>query len=110
LAALVVLEVSRKYATPRVTTSIVHIEDHKAFIEKARREAITRRKMILVLQNIDPLDFSADWCSDLEAPDWTPLTPEQIQEQRELARKRDERDEMPGKPVHVPSNPSEWPA
>ena len=78
-----------------MTTSIVHIEDHKAFVEKQRQLAITRRKMILVLRDIDPWDFPKDWCDDLKAEDWFPPTPEEIQE----------RAARPNKPVDVPENP-----
>src|SRR5262249_51693199 len=69
--------VSRKYATARVTTpSIVQLREHKNFIEVSRKDAIERRREILILKGVDPWDFPKDWCSDLEAPDWLPYTPE----------------------------------
>jgi hypothetical protein len=77
------IEVSRKFATPRVTTSVVRMEDNKDFVEEQRRQAILRRRMILVMQGIEPLHFPPDWKSDLLAPDWIPPTPEQVQEQRD---------------------------
>ena len=99
------IEVSRKYATPRVTTTVVHIEDQKAFVEKARRDAIFRRKKFLIFKGILPIYFPSDWKSDLESPDWKPPSLEQIAEEdrinAELAKQ-----ERPMEPIEVPRNPN----
>jgi hypothetical protein len=86
------LQISRKYESARVATaSVVQLMDQKSFIEEQRRQAILRRKMILVMKGIAPWDFPKDWKSDLEAEDWIPPTPDQVEEQRRymsIAKKR----------------------
>jgi hypothetical protein len=97
------IEVSRKYATPRVTTTVVHIEDQKAYIEKARRDAIFRRRKYLIFKGITPPDFPRDWCSDLKEPDWIPPTPQEVQEEEEELRElAEESANRPSEPIHVP--------
>ena len=96
------IEVARKYATPRVTTTVVHIEDHKAYVEKARRDAIFRRRKFLIFKGISPLDFPKDWKSDLMDKDWTPPSLEQVAEEdrinAELAKQERTIKHAPPKP------------
>jgi hypothetical protein len=77
------LQVSRKYESAKVSQPVVRIQDNQDFIEKQRKEAILRRKMILVMKGIEPWNFP----SDLKAKDWIPPTAEQM---HSLSKKRSE--------------------
>ena len=84
-----------------MTTTVVHIEDQKAYVEKARRDAIFRRKKYLIFKGIMPPDFPRDWCSDLKEPDWIPPTPQEVQEEEEELHEL-AKQERPMKSIHVP--------